>query len=74
MTVVFVGVEPRTRWTCEYRREHDRVRDVPVGEPCGATATHVIYWLDGSQRWSPACSDHLDLEPEAPEHRIARII
>jgi hypothetical protein len=56
--------------TCEWRSEHDHVTDTPVGPPCGALATRIILWLDGTQRWSPACERHLDLDHDAPPHVI----
>lgn len=59
--------------TCTFCEEHDYVNDVPVGPPCGKPATHVIVWLDGSRRYSPACSDHLELEPDAPPHEIREL-
>lgn len=50
---------------CEYRPDHDMVRDVPVGPRCGQAATQVLYWRDG--RYSPACAAHgtSSLDPEA---------
>ncbi len=59
--------------TCEFRERHDRIRDIPVGDACGAQATHMIVWLDGTHRWSPACEQHTDLDPEAPTAFIAPI-
>lgn len=59
--------------TCEWRAQHDRVRDIPVGDACGLDATHVIVWLDSSGRWSPACELHLELDDLAPRHFIAQI-
>ena len=59
--------------TCVWCPDHDMERDVPVGPPCGEPATHLILWHDGSRRWSPACDDHLDIEPGAPDHLIVRL-
>lgn len=56
---------------CQWRPNHDRVLDVPIGPMCGAPATHVIYWLDGSERYSPCCDEHVrDIGPEAPTHTV----
>lgn len=59
--------------TCTWKPEHDMVRDVPVGPECGEPATHVILWLDGSNRWSPGCDAHLELEDDAPVHMVVRV-
>lgn len=45
----------------------------PFGPACGAPASHVIIWLDGTRRWSTACLRHLDLDPAAPPCRIIPI-
>lgn len=47
--------------TCDWHPEHGE-DDVPRGERCGVVATHRIAWLDGSERYSFACSSHLDLD------------
>ena len=49
---------------CDFHEEHD-ADGRPVGRRCEATATHRLVWLDGSNRYSYGCSDHLILDPEA---------
>lgn len=59
---------------CAWKPTHDHVRDVPTGPSCGAPATHIIYWLDGSKRYSPCCEEHsTDIDPTAPAHRVEPI-
>lgn len=58
---------------CTWRPEHDPVSDTPMGPKCDQLATHVIYWLDGTGRYSLACDDHLELDPDAPPHRLYKI-
>lgn len=58
---------------CVWRPFHDAETDTPFGPACGAPATHVIVWLDGTRRWSTACLRHLDLDPAAPPCRIIPI-
>lgn len=63
-----------TAETCAWKPEHDHVRDVPIGPVCGAPATYIIYWLDGTKRYSPACDEHVDdVVAEAPPHRVEEI-
>lgn len=59
--------------TCDWHPEHDLERDAPRGRRCGAVATHRLEWLDGSRRYSLACSDHLERDPEAPPCRIVAL-
>lgn len=62
-----------SRWTrCDFRPEHD-ADDRPMGPQCGSPATHRIVWLDGTGRYSYGCSAHLELDPDAPPHRIERL-
>jgi hypothetical protein len=58
---------------CVWRPFHDTATDMPFGPACGAEATHVIIWLDGTRRWSTACLRHLELEFGAPPCRIIPI-
>lgn len=58
---------------CDWRATHDRVRDLPVGDPCGLPSSRVIFWLDGTKRWSFACELHTTLEMDAPPHLIVPI-
>lgn len=57
---------------CDWRAEHS-ADDRPTGDRCGAPATHRIVWLDGTNRYSHGCGDHLKLEPGAPPHRIEKL-
>lgn len=59
---------------CCHKPDHDLIEDRPVGPICGQPATHVIYWLDGTKRYSPCCAEHAtDVGPEAPAHRVERL-
>lgn len=49
--------------TCDFRHEHDRATDRPMGIRCGAKATHRIEWDDG--RYSFGCDDHLKIDEDA---------
>jgi hypothetical protein len=57
-------IDTGPHWQCDFRFAHDPVTDRPMGARCANAATHQIEWEDG-RRWSLACSDHLDIEPEA---------
>lgn len=60
--------------TCAWKPEHDLQRDVPTGPSCGAPATHVIVWLDGTGRYSPCCATHSrDVDASAPAHRVLQV-
>jgi len=42
----------------------------PKGRRCGKAASFRIFWLDGTKRFSLACTGHhLDIDPVAPPHR-----
>jgi hypothetical protein len=49
---------------CDFRDAHDPVTDTPLGERCGAPATHYIMWDDG-RRYSVACDQHLEIDSTA---------
>lgn len=49
---------------CDYRFEHDPATDRPKGSRCTNPATHRIEW-DDDRRYSLACDDHLEIEPQA---------
>lgn len=61
------------RWIrCDWHPEHG-ADDRPKGPRCGAPATHRIVWLDGSNRYSYGCAAHLEIDPQAPSHRVERL-
>lgn len=60
--------------TCVWQPEHEAVTLTPRGPRCGAPATHIIWWLDGTRRHSPCCDEHLaDLGPNVPPHSVEPI-
>lgn len=59
--------------TCVWHPMFDPQTLEPMGTPCGAPATHVILWLDGTFRWSPACDRHTELDPAAPPSVTLRL-
>lgn len=50
--------------TCQFHSDHDPITEAPRGDACGAVATHLIVWSDGS-RASYACENHLELDEDA---------
>ena len=55
--------------TCDWVPEHDD-QGRPKGRRCGKAASFRIFWLDGTKRFSLACTGHhLDIDPVAPPHR-----
>lgn len=51
------------RRECDFHDAHDQRTDRPMGNRCGAPATHRIEWADG--RYSLGCADHLKIDDAA---------
>jgi hypothetical protein len=54
---------------CSFHDQHDAEGE-PIGEPCGAPATHIIFWPYWNQ-YSLACERHTTtIDDDAPFHIV----
>lgn len=63
--------QPSGYW-CDWHPEHS-ADDRPTGKRCGEPATHRVFWLDGTYRYSHSCLAHLVLDADAPPYRIEKL-